>query len=144
MQYNVHKLKNKIIITLLNERNARNYNILIIQKSWRLYEKARTCSFRNIDFVLKDNKERIYFYINDRINSNNWHNIWHLKNVNIINLQLQQCESETQENLKYTYNIKSMNVHKVYNLLSVSHNKILQRKSFLFENRQCTCKAKTL
>ena len=30
LQYNVHKLKNKIIIILLNEKNAENYDILII------------------------------------------------------------------------------------------------------------------
>ena len=33
LQYNVHKLKNKIIIILLYEKKIKNYDILIIQKS---------------------------------------------------------------------------------------------------------------
>ena len=33
LQYNVHKLKNKMMITLLHEKRIKNYDILIIQKS---------------------------------------------------------------------------------------------------------------
>ena len=33
LQYNVSKLKNKIMIILLHEKRIKNYNILIIQKS---------------------------------------------------------------------------------------------------------------
>ena len=32
LQYNVHKLKNKMIIALLHEKRIKNYDILIIQK----------------------------------------------------------------------------------------------------------------
>ena len=30
LQYNVYKLKNKIMLTLLNEKNIKNYDILMI------------------------------------------------------------------------------------------------------------------
>ena len=33
LQYNVHKLRNKMMIILLHEKRIKNYNILIIQKS---------------------------------------------------------------------------------------------------------------
>ena len=33
LQYNVHKLKNKMMIILLHEKKIKNYDILIIQKS---------------------------------------------------------------------------------------------------------------
>ena len=45
-------------------------------------------------------------------------------------MQLQQCENKSRKNLKYTHNVKSINVHEMYNLLSVNHNEILQKKSF--------------
>ena len=32
LQYNIHKLKNKMMITLLHEKRIKNYDILIIQK----------------------------------------------------------------------------------------------------------------
>ena len=74
MEYNIHKLKNKMMIILLNKKNARNYNILMIQESWRSHERTKTCNSRDIDFVLKDNEKRIHFYINDRFDSNSRHN----------------------------------------------------------------------
>ena len=33
LQYNIHKLKSKMMIILLHEERIKNYNILIIQKS---------------------------------------------------------------------------------------------------------------
>ena len=53
------------MIILLNEKNARNYDILIIHK------RVKTYNFRDIDFVLKDNERKFCFYINDRIDKNN-------------------------------------------------------------------------
>ena len=45
-------------------------------------------------------------------------------------MQLRQDENKTREHLKYTYNVKLMNVHEVYNSFSVNHNEVLQRKNF--------------
>jgi len=33
LQYNVHKFRNKIMITLLQEKKIQEYNILVIQES---------------------------------------------------------------------------------------------------------------
>ena len=84
LQYNVHKLKNKMIITLLHEMKIKDYNILMIQESWRHYKKTKMYNSRDIDFILKNNKEKTCFYVNNRIDDNNWHNTWHFKNVKII------------------------------------------------------------
>ena len=45
-------------------------------------------------------------------------------------MQLRQRENKTRENSEYIYNVKSMNVHKMYNLFSINHNEILQKKNF--------------
>ena len=63
LQYNVHKLKNKMMLILLNEKNIKNYNILIIQKSWRFYEEMKMCSLRDIDFILKNNEKKYVFIL---------------------------------------------------------------------------------
>ena len=135
LQYNVHKSRNKIMIILLYEKRIKNYNILIIQKSWRYHEETQMYNSRNIDFTLKNNDERTYFYINNRIDNNNWHNTWHFKNVNIIMLQLRQQNEKNAQSLLNTQsnsmNIScSINIHDVYNFSSINHNKILKKRNF--------------
>ena len=71
LQYNVHKLKSKIMIILLHEKKIKNYNLLIIQKLCQYYEKTRTYNSRNIDFILKNNDEKTCFYVNNYIDDNN-------------------------------------------------------------------------
>ena len=96
LQYNVHKSKSKMMIILLHEKKIKNYDILMIQKSWRHHEKTRTYNSRDTDFILKNNDEKTCFYVNNRINDNNWHSTQHFKDVNIITLQLwRQNEKNT-------------------------------------------------
>ena len=63
LQYNIYKLRNKMIIILLYEKRIKNYNILIIQKSWRYHERTWTYNSRDIDFILKNNDEKTYFIL---------------------------------------------------------------------------------
>ena len=135
LQYNVHKLKSKMMIILLHEKRIKNYDILIIQKLWRHHKKTRTYSSRGIDFILKNNDEKTCFYVNNRIDDNNWHSTWHFKNVNIITLQLRRQNKESAQNSMNTQsnsmNVScSMNIHDIYNSSSVSHNEISKKKSF--------------
>ena len=71
LQYNVYKFRNKVIIALLQERKIQEYDIFIIQESWRFYKRAKIYNLNRIDFTLKNNDEKTYFYINKRIDSNN-------------------------------------------------------------------------
>ena len=131
LQYNVHKSKNKIMMILLNEKSIRNYDILMIQKSWRFHERMKMYNSRGIDFTLKNNKKKICFYINNHIDSNSWHNIKYFKNIEIIILQLRQRKKEIRKN-SMNMKIYIMNIHEVYNLSSVNHNKISLKIFFSF------------
>jgi len=71
LQYNVYKFRNKVMIALLQKRKIQKYNILVIQESWRFCEKAKTYNLDCVNFTLKNNDEKICFYINKRIDSNN-------------------------------------------------------------------------
>ena len=71
LQYNVHKSRNKMIITLLNEKKIKNYDILIIQKLWRFNENFKTYYSTNVDFTLTNNENKTCFYINKKIDNNN-------------------------------------------------------------------------
>ena len=129
LQYNVHKSKSKIMIILLHEMRIRNYNILMIQKSWWHHEKTRTYSSRDIDFTLKNNKKKTCFYINNRIDDNNWHNTWHFKDVEIIILQLRRQSEEFSQDSMNTQKICSMNIHEIYNFLSINYNEISSKEN---------------
>ena len=123
------------MIILLHEKRIKNYDILMIQKSWRHYEKTRTYNPRGIDFILKNNNKRTCFYVNNRIDDNNWHSTWHFKNVNIITLQLRRQNKENAQNSMNTQSDSmnasySMNIHDVYNPSSINHNKISEKESF--------------
>ena len=142
LQYNVHKSRNKMIIILLHEKRIKNYDILMIQKSWQHHEKTQTYNSLGIDFTLKNNEKKMCFYVNNRIDDNSWHNIWHFKNVNIITLQLRR---QNEENAQNSMNIQtnsmntacsinarmnSMNIYDVYNFSSINHSEISKKKSF--------------
>ena len=140
LQYNVHKSKNKMMITLLHEKRIKNYNILMIQKSWRHHEETRTYNSRDIDFILKNNDEKTCFYVNNRIDGNSWHSTWHFKDVNIITLQLRRQNEENAQDSMNTQsdsmNVSySMNIHDVYNSSSTSHNEISEKEN-LFALKQ--------
>ncbi len=86
LQYNVHKFRNKMMIMLLHEKKIKNYDILILQEFWWFNDIFKAYCSAIVDFTLKNNEDRICFYINKRINSNIWHSTWHFKDVNTITL----------------------------------------------------------
>ena len=135
LQYNVHKSKSKMMIALLHEERIKDYDILIIQKSWRHHEGARTYSSRGIGFILENNGGKTCFYVNNRIDGNSWHSTWHFKDVDIITLQLRRQDEESAQNSMNTQsdsmNVScSMNIHDVYNSSSASHNEISEKRNF--------------
>ena len=129
LQYNVHKSRNKMMITLLHEMRIKDYDILMIQESWRHHEKTKTYNSRDINFILKNNEKKTCFYINNRINDNSWHNTWHFKNVKIIILQLRWQNEKFSQNSMNTHEICSMNIHEMYNSSLINYNEISSKEN---------------
>ena len=129
------------MIILLHEKRIKNCDILSIQKSWQHYKRTRTYNSRDINFTSKNNDEKTCFYINNCINDNNWYNIWHFKDVNIIMLQLRRQNEKSAQSLMNTQsnlmnalcsmNISClMNIHDIYNSSSINHNEISKKENF--------------
>ena len=72
LQYNVNKSRKNVMISLLQKKNIVNYDVLMIQKSWRDTKNAHAYNSCNIDFTLINNEDKLCFLINKRINNNNW------------------------------------------------------------------------
>jgi hypothetical protein len=74
LQYNVRNEKMHTMIFLLIDDNIQNFDVIIIQKSWRNFFVSITLSFNQSDFHLfykLDENTRICFYVNDKLNMNN-------------------------------------------------------------------------
>ena len=112
------------MIALLHEKRIKNYDILMIQESWRHHEEARTYNSCGTDFTLKNNEEKTCFYVNNRIDDNNWHSTWHFKNVEIITLQLRPQDEEFSQDSMNTHEICSMNIYEMYNSSSINYNEV--------------------
>ena len=117
------------MITLLHKKRIRNYDILMIQKSWRHHEETKTYNSCDTDFILKNNEEKTCFYVNNRIDDNSWHSTWHFKNVKIITLQLRPQSEEFSQNSMNTHEICLMNIHEMYNSSSINYNKVSSKES---------------
>ena len=117
------------MITLLHKKRIKDYDILMIQKSWRHHEKTKTYNSCDIDFILKNNERKTYFYVNNRINDNNWHNTWHSKNVKIIILQLRSQSEKFSQDSMNTHEINLMNIHKMYNSSLINYNEVSSKKN---------------
>ena len=113
LQYNVHKSRNKIMIALLHEKNIKEYDILVIQESWRFNESFKAYCLASADFTLANNGGRICFYINKKIDSNTWYSTWHFKEVGTITLQVHTDDEQATS--------KSIHIHGVYNSPSRDH-----------------------
>jgi hypothetical protein len=116
LQYNVRNNKNDIMIFMLANSKIREYDILTIQKFWR-----NACVFTSynlfiVDFHLTyDEKDdvKVYFYINVKLNVNDW-SIEHVSfDVCIIKLKI------IQKNIS-----RIVHIHNVYNASSISYSSI--------------------
>jgi hypothetical protein len=114
LQNNVRNNKDDIMILLLANSKIRNYDILTIQKSWR-----NACVFTSynsfiVDFHLTYEKKddvKICFYINVKLNVNDW-SIQHVFfDVCIIKLKI------TQKIIS-----RIVHIHNVYNASSISYS----------------------
>ncbi len=71
--------------------------------------------------MLKNNENRICFYINKRINSNIWYSTWHFKDVNTITLQTLTDDTQMTQ--------KAIHIYEAYNLSLRDHEVIHEKES---------------
>ena len=121
LQYNVHKFRNKMMIVLLHEKKIKNYDILILQKFWWFDDIFRAYCSVTVNFMLKNNEDKICFYINKRINSNIWYSTWHFKDVNTITLQTLTNNAQMIQ--------KAIHIHEAYNLSLRDHEIIHEKEN---------------
>ena len=124
LQYNIHKFREKIMIVLLHEKKIKNYDILILQELWWFDENFKAYCSATVDFTLKNNENRICFYINKRIDSNIWYSTWHFKDVNTITLQTLTNDTQMIQ--------KAINIHETYNLSLRDHEVIHEKESLSY------------
>ncbi len=122
LQYNVHKFRNKMMIALLHEKKIKNYDILILQEFWWFDDIFRAYCSATVNFMLKNNEDKICFYINKRINSNIWYSTWYFKDVNTITLQTLTNDAQMTQ--------KAIHIYEAYNL-SLRNHEIIHEKENL-------------
>jgi hypothetical protein len=114
LQYNVRNSKDDIIIFMLANSKIRDYDILTIQESW-----CNACVFTSYNLFIVDfhltyeqkHNVRICFYINVKLNVNDW-SIEHVFfDVCIFKFKI------TQKNIN-----RIVHIHNVYNALSISYS----------------------
>ena len=111
LQYNINKSRKNVMISLLQKKNIMNYDVLMIQKSWRDTKDAHAYNSCNIDFTLINNEDKLCFLINKRINNNNWTTTWHFEEIETITM-------------RHRFDIAMMiNIHEIYNSSFASHTK---------------------
>ncbi len=110
------------MIALLHKKKIKNYDILIFQELWWFDDIFRAYCSATVNFTLKNNEDKICFYINKRINSNIWYSIWYFKDVNTITLQTLTDNAQMTE--------KAIHIHEAYNS-SFRDHKIIHEKENL-------------
>jgi hypothetical protein len=108
LQYNVKNSKNEIMISLLTNSQIKEYDILTIQKFRRNVCVSTSYNSFSIDFYflyeMKKNV-RVCFYVNTKLNVNNW-------SIDFVSLNM--CT------LKLNLNDQCIvNIHNVYNVFSM-------------------------
>jgi hypothetical protein len=114
LQYNVRNDRIIIMISLLINNRIKNFDIIVIQKFWRNFFDSTTLSFSQSDFhLLYRSREniRVCFYVNEKINSNNWEVNYF--NANIIFLTMQVLIENHS---------KMIHIHNIYNSSSLSYS----------------------
>jgi hypothetical protein len=114
LQYNVRNNKVSIMISLLIDNNTQNYDIITIQKFWRNLFASTSLSSHQYDFHLlyrSENDTRMYFYVNDNIDSKDWEIEFLTINICVLSLTIRVDDV-----------LKTIHIHNIYNLSSISYS----------------------
>lgn len=104
LQYNVNKLKDKVMIPFFEQLNTSTYDILAIQESWRNSFQHTTNNRLSQFFELSympHQATRVCFFINKKIALSTWNVIYHTPDF--ITLKIR------------TSNARRIHIHNVYN-----------------------------
>jgi hypothetical protein len=105
LQYNVRNDRVIIMISLLVDSRIKDFDIIVIQKFWRNLFDLITLNFSQSDFyLLYRSKEdiRVCFYVNEKINSNNWKMNYFSANMIFLTMQVL---IENRSKIIYIHNI---------------------------------------
>ena len=112
LQYNVNNFKSKIMISMFEIDDILNYDILIIQESWKnsYFNIINSKLNQYFDtYYMNDVKIKVYFFINKRIILIFYTITYHNENINIISLRLSKD--------------RTINIHNLYNSCKESDEK---------------------
>jgi hypothetical protein len=116
LQYNVRNDRVIIMISMLVDNRIKNFDIIAIQKFWRNFFDSTTLSSSQNDFYLlyrSRENTKVCFYINEKINSNNWEVKY--SSANIISLIIRIHIEERS---------KMIHIHNIYNFSSLLYSSI--------------------
>jgi hypothetical protein len=98
----------RTMIFLLTDNNIQNFDVIAIQKFWRNLFVSITLSFSQNNFHLlykSDEDTRICFYVNDKLNTNNWDVKYLTIDICILKLKIKRLDENTN----------MIRIHNMYN-----------------------------
>jgi hypothetical protein len=114
LQYNVRNDRVTTMISLLTDSNTQDYDIIAIQKLWRNLFASTSLSLHQCEFHLLYRLERdtrVCFYINDKIDAENWEMKYSSTNICVLTLTVRVGDVP-----------KTIRIHNVYNSSSISYS----------------------
>jgi hypothetical protein len=119
----------RMMISLLIDNNVQNFDVIVIQKSWRNFFVLITLSFSQNDFHLFYKLEmntKMCFYVNDKLNMNNWDVEYFTIDIYTLKIKINDLNDDTS----------TIYIHNMYNFSFVSYTS--RDSSFTFsETRRC-------
>jgi exonuclease III len=123
LQYNVNKLRNKVLAALLEDQRLKTYDVIAIQEPWRNPFDSQTYNPRDSGFHLINLKRadsRVSIYINKDISENIWIETVHSPDLLTVSLR---CAGEQHA---------AVNIHNIYNPPPPSHNEEREKGTLLY------------
>jgi hypothetical protein len=109
LHYNVRNKKMRTMIFLLIDDNIQNFDVIVIQKSWRNLFVSITLNFNQSDFHLFykfDENTKACFYVNDKLNMNNWNVEYFTIDICTLKMKINDIDEDSS----------TIHIHNVYNL----------------------------
>jgi hypothetical protein len=123
LQYNVRNERMRTMIFLLIDDNIQNFDVIVIQKLWRNFFVSITLNFNQSDFHLFykfDEDTKVCFYINDKLNTNNWDVEYFTIDICTLKIKINDLDEDSS----------TIHIHNVYNLSFIFYSS--QNSSFTF------------
>jgi hypothetical protein len=123
LQYNVRNERMRTMIFLLIDDNIQNFDVIAIQKLWRNIFVSITLNFNQSDFHLFykfDENTRICFYVNDKLNTNNWNVEYFTIDICTLKIKINDLNEDSS----------TIHIHNVYNFSLIFYSS--RNSSFTF------------